>query len=98
MQDKFVCDIRRGADILDKVVNFNKDAPTTNKEQDGLQLLEVMKELVRMPNCKFQDLVKIVEFLNVSLQCGCNYVWFDTGCIDKTRSAELEESIRSMFN
>jgi hypothetical protein len=28
----------------------------------------------------------------------CKYVWFDTGCINKKSSAELEESIRSMFN
>jgi hypothetical protein len=28
---------------------------------------------------------------------GCEFAWSDTCCIDKTRSAELDESIRSMF-
>ena len=46
----------------------------------------------------FQDFVKLVEFFNISLKYGCNYVWFDSGCIDKSSSTELEESIRSMFN
>ncbi|KAG2355934.1 heterokaryon incompatibility protein-domain-containing protein [Suillus spraguei] len=28
---------------------------------------------------------------------GCEFAWSDTCCIDKTKSAELDESIRSMF-
>jgi Heterokaryon incompatibility protein (HET) len=43
--------------------------------------------------------VKLVEFCNVAqVQFHCKYVWLDTGCINHSSSAELEESIRSMFN
>ncbi|KAF8961969.1 hypothetical protein BDZ97DRAFT_1166094 [Flammula alnicola] len=94
-------EMRGGADILDKVIAFTRNAPK-NTEKDRLGLLEVMKELCRgmsdeeKRSC--QGFVKLVEFCNLSLQYGCNYVWFDTGCIDKSSSAELEESIRSMFS
>jgi hypothetical protein len=32
-----------------------------------------------------------------ALEDGNNYVWIDTCCIDKSRSAELSEAIHSMF-
>ena len=89
--------ISRGTDILDQV---NAYSPQTQKNRDDL--LEVMKELcedmsaVETRDC--QDFVKLVEFFNISSKYGCNYVWFDSGCIDKSSSTELEESIRSMFN
>jgi hypothetical protein len=41
--------------------------------------------------------VKFVKFCEAALQLHCDYVWLDTGCINKQSSAELEESIRSMF-
>ena len=92
--------IFRGTDILDQV---NAYSPQKPKNRDGpLKLLKVMKELcgdmsvVETRAC--QDFVKLVEFFNVSSKYGCNYVWFDSGCIDKSSSTELEESIRSMFN
>jgi hypothetical protein len=42
---------------------------------------------------------KVSQFCKVACQkiYHCEYVWFDTGCINKESSAELEESIRSMF-
>ncbi|KIJ64855.1 hypothetical protein HYDPIDRAFT_89820, partial [Hydnomerulius pinastri MD-312] len=43
-------------------------------------------------------LEKLVMFGELSLQRGCKYAWLDTACIDKTSSAELEESIRSMYS
>ena len=90
--------ILRGTDILDQVIAYSPENPKTC----CLKLLKVMKELcgdmsdVERRNC--QDFVKLVELFNVSLKYGCNYVWFDSGCIDKSSSTELEESIRSMFN
>jgi hypothetical protein len=42
---------------------------------------------------------KVFQFCKLACQeeYHCEYVWFDTGCINKESSAELEESIRSMF-
>ena len=41
---------------------------------------------------------KLVKFCRVALQeYGCKFAWMDTCCIDKSSSAELDESIRSMF-
>ena len=89
-----------GTDILDQVNAYSPENPENH--DDGLKLLEVMKKLcgdmsdVETRDC--QDFVKLVQFFNISLKYGCNYVWFDSGCIDKNSSTELEESIRSMFN
>ena len=90
----------KGTDILDQVNDYSPENPENC--EDRLKLLEVMKKLcedmsdVETRDC--QDFVKLVEFFNISLKYGCNYVWFDSGCIDKSSSTELEESIRSMFN
>ena len=93
--------IFRGIDILDQVNAYSTQTP--KNRDDHLKLLEVMKELcgdmsdVERRDC--QDFVKLVEFFNISSKYyGCKYVWFDSGCIDKSSSTELEESIRSMFN
>ena len=92
--------ILRGTDILDQVNAYSAENPKTR--YDRLKLLEVMKELcgdmsdVERRDC--QDFVKLVEFFNISSKYGCNYVWFDSGCIEKNSSTELEESIRSMFD
>ncbi len=40
---------------------------------------------------------KIVESSRVARQLGHKHIWIDTCCIDKTSSAELTESINSMF-
>ncbi|KAJ8519644.1 hypothetical protein ONZ45_g3431 [Pleurotus djamor] len=40
---------------------------------------------------------KFSGFLRAAKSLGCRYLWLDTACIDKTSSAELDESIRSMF-
>ena len=90
----------RGTDILDQANAYSQQ--TQKNRDDHPKLLEAMKELcgdmsdVERRDC--QDFVKLVEFFNISSKYGCNYVWFDSGCIDKSSSTELEESIRSMFN
>ncbi len=48
-----------------------------------------------VPNKK--GYTKIVETCHLAVQSGLEYVWIDTCCIDKTNSAELSESINSMF-
>ncbi|KAK0634270.1 heterokaryon incompatibility protein-domain-containing protein [Bombardia bombarda] len=40
---------------------------------------------------------KVIETCFLARQMGIGYVWVDTCCIDKTSSAELTESINSMF-
>ncbi|CAJ0551490.1 Ff.00g114200.m01.CDS01 [Fusarium sp. VM40] len=40
---------------------------------------------------------KIHEFRLMALQNGYEWVWIDTCCIDKSSSAELQESINSMY-
>lgn len=40
---------------------------------------------------------KILRFCQLALDGGLEYVWVDTCCIDKTSSADLSESINSMF-
>ncbi|KAJ8503081.1 hypothetical protein ONZ45_g11169 [Pleurotus djamor] len=40
---------------------------------------------------------KFAGFLQAAKDLGCRYLWLDTACIDKSSSAELDESIRSMF-
>lgn len=41
--------------------------------------------------------VKIRKTCELAAQCGFDYVWVDTCCIDKSSSAELTEAINSMF-
>src|SRR6267154_5943631 len=41
---------------------------------------------------------KVFQFCKIAWErYDCKYVWFDTGCINKESSAELDESIQSMF-
>jgi hypothetical protein len=40
---------------------------------------------------------KIKETCRLALQLGLEFAWVDTCCIDKSSSAELTESINSMF-
>lgn len=41
---------------------------------------------------------KIINFSAKAQELGCFYAWFDSGCIDQSSSAELDESLRSMYN
>jgi hypothetical protein len=41
---------------------------------------------------------KLIRFCVLAMEYNCSWAWADTCCIDKTSSAELEESIRSMYN
>ncbi|KAL0958451.1 hypothetical protein HGRIS_000593 [Hohenbuehelia grisea] len=46
---------------------------------------------------KIQACHKIKCFIARAKEYDCRYAWFDTACINKNSSSELEESIRSMF-
>lgn len=41
--------------------------------------------------------LKVLKTCEVAKAKGCNWSWVDTCCIDKSSSAELTESINSMF-
>jgi hypothetical protein len=40
---------------------------------------------------------KVYHTCRRALELGCDYVWIDSCCIDKSNSAELTESINSMY-
>lgn len=44
-----------------------------------------------------QGFTKIVKTCQLAIDSGLDYAWLDTCCIDKSSSAELTESINSMF-
>ncbi|RWA08193.1 hypothetical protein EKO27_g6918 [Xylaria grammica] len=46
---------------------------------------------------KYQRFDKILGACGLAQKQGLKYVWIDTCCIDKSKSAELDESINSMF-
>ena len=88
----------RGAVILDQAM---ASTPNGNAERNGIEVFKKIQELCDrlsdQDHCA-TDLVKLVKFCEAALRYKCDYVWLDTGCINKQSSAELEESIRSMFS
>lgn len=50
-----------------------------------------------LPESKGPGWAKIDGTCDKALEYGYSYVWIDTFCIDKSSSAELQESINSMF-
>jgi len=84
------------AAILDRGSVFSEG----DAERNGLDVFEQMKgicdSMLDQDHCA-GGFVKLVRFCEVALQRECKYVWLDTGCINKQNSAELQESIRSMF-
>lgn len=50
-----------------------------------------------LPDSKLPGWAKIDGTCDKALEYGYTYVWIDTFCIDKSSSAELQESINSMF-
>jgi hypothetical protein len=87
-----------GAAILDQAKRFS---PKRDPKRNGREVFQKMKEICgcMSDNHYFAtDFVKLVKFCEAALRCKCDYVWLDTGCINKQSSTELEESIRSMFS
>lgn len=60
---------------------------------------EVSFQNISSPRCElYKGYGKILQACNVAAEHGLEYVWIDTCCIDKTNSAELMESINSMYS
>ena len=92
----------RGAAILKKASEAYVPSPTGTR--DGWEVLRNMEKIADFLSGKnhlAHDFVKLVKFCKVvrdhKKQYNCDYVWMDTGCINKDSSAQQEESIRSMF-
>jgi hypothetical protein len=59
---------------------------------------EVTFQDMMLPNVLSKEgYSKITETCRLALEEGLKYVWIDTICIDKSSSAELTETINSMF-
>jgi hypothetical protein len=92
-----------GADILNEVISLSMKS-TVNTKVNPAQLRPNMKqsykELFPADQAKthFPSFEKLIIFCWISTRHFNRFVWFDSGCINKSSSAELEESIRSMFN
>ncbi|KAG8817812.1 hypothetical protein FRC17_011084 [Serendipita sp. 399] len=78
--------------------------PHLNHLKKGLEAMTISEKLhLLRRNAPLADvpsntsLVKLVNFLRVSTYRRIKYAWADTICINKDSSAELDESIRSMF-
>ncbi|KAH7885713.1 heterokaryon incompatibility protein-domain-containing protein [Phlebopus sp. FC_14] len=57
------------------------------------------KDLRKQRNLHFRGYKKLKRFCDIAYEKhGIEFAWMDTVCIDKSSSAELDESIRSMFN
>jgi hypothetical protein len=60
---------------------------------------EVTFQDMMLPNViRKEGYRKITETCRLALEQGLKYVWVDTCCIDKSSSAELTETINSMFD
>jgi hypothetical protein len=55
-------------------------------------MLDKLNKLKDQPSVE-----KLLEFRKASIERKCEYGWLDTVCINKTSSAELDESLRSMY-
>ncbi|KAI4230128.1 MAG: hypothetical protein L6R36_000241 [Xanthoria steineri] len=70
--------------------------------QDFQNLKDVEKANMKRPHESLQQnqhmgIGKIAWSASIARKQGLNYIWIDTCCIDKTSSAELSESINSMW-
>jgi Heterokaryon incompatibility protein (HET) len=85
--------LQHGAAILDQAMAFS------DKEDARCGMFKQMEDICKHMSTQGHapDFVKLVKFCKVAQRCQCNYVWMDTGCINKQSSTDVEESIRSMF-
>jgi hypothetical protein len=90
--------VLRGAALLEQAKVYSAEE---NVERNGWEVLKEMQNICAFMSDEARyasDFVKLVRFCEEASRRQCDFVWLDTGCIDKQSSAELEESIRSMFS
>jgi hypothetical protein len=86
----------------DTIFNIVQEEGKRDAEEMSGTALDMMKRLCEQmsedESIRCAGLVKLIKFCELAWRYKCKYVWLDTGCINKGSSAELEESIRSMFS
>lgn len=82
--------------IIPTIVKASESAEAS---PDDRSLIDVLAELCDISSTGgFVNTWKLVRFCDLAHRVyACKFAWIDTCCIDKTSSAELDESIRSMF-
>lgn len=83
-----------------KLEEFHKDTPKYgilshrwNEEEVTYRDITEDRAMIR----KFKAWPKIISCCRIAASRGFQYVWIDSCCIDKSSSAELTESINSMY-
>jgi hypothetical protein len=88
---------------------IQSSASSAGQDAQATLILAAMEVMIRgnsaMPSGSVseEDLMKRVGYSKIihaaeqARSQGCNYIWVDTCCIDKSSSAELQEAINSMF-
>jgi hypothetical protein len=81
----------------DTIFDIVEEEDKGESKEMSATMLDVMKRLCEQMSedekVSCGGLSKLVKFCELALQYDCKYVWFDTGCINKESSTELEESI-----
>ena len=84
-------------------------ASFSSQDEQATLMLAAMETMIRgnsgttMGSVTEEDLMKragyskILHAAEQAVGQGCDYVWVDTCCIDKSSSAELQEAINSMY-
>ncbi|KAH7910514.1 hypothetical protein BJ138DRAFT_1126800 [Hygrophoropsis aurantiaca] len=82
-----------------KLKNKLRKSPAKKAANDE-PVIDIAGASAAVTDCPPQTtgLSKLRAFCDKAHGSGFNWVWSDTCCIDKSSSAELEESIRSMYN
>jgi hypothetical protein len=89
--------------IGDRIPRYAILSHTWGKEELSLQELQRMMDPDLANDLKTwavkekQGFIKVLRFVELAASKGIPYAWADTCCIDKTSSAELTESINSMY-
>ncbi|PPQ94735.1 hypothetical protein CVT25_007700, partial [Psilocybe cyanescens] len=92
-----------GKHIMNEVTGLAMNNANNTKD-NPVQLKDDMRRVYKIlfPANQNQPLLpsfmKLIIFFWISTQYSSRFVWFDTGCINKSSSVELEESIRSIFD
>ena len=84
-------------------------ASSTSQDEQATLMLAAMEMMIRgnsrttLGSITEEDLMrregysKIIHAAEEARGQGCDYIWVDTCCIDKSSSAELQEAINSMY-
>ncbi|KAH9941498.1 hypothetical protein B0H21DRAFT_752596 [Amylocystis lapponica] len=96
-----------GTDIFYEELDTSTDSTLTRIAERELGYAILSHRWLSEGEPTFQDMLqfshagagfyKLVKFCMTGLAHGLNWAWADTCCIDKTKSSELDEAIRSMY-